>query len=63
MIVPGFGIISHVISAFSEKAVFGYLGIVYALASIGVLGFIVWSLYLLEVKALICIYIQLYINS
>jgi len=43
MIIPGFGIISHVISAFSSKPVFGYLGMVYAIASIGILGFIVWS--------------------
>lgn len=43
MIVPGFGIISHVISAFSGKPVFGYLGMVYAIASIAILGFIVWS--------------------
>lgn len=43
MIIPGFGIVSHVISTFSGKPVFGYLGMVYAIASIGVLGFIVWS--------------------
>ncbi len=43
IVIPGFGIVSHVISAFSGKPVFGYLGMVYAIASIGILGFIVWS--------------------
>ena len=43
LVIPGFGIVSHVISTFSNKPVFGYLGIVYAIASIGILGFIVWS--------------------
>lgn len=43
LIIPGFGIVSTVISAGSNKAVFGYLGMVYAMMSIGVLGFVVWS--------------------
>ncbi len=43
MILPAFGIVSHVISTFSRKPVFGYLGMAYAMVSIGVLGFVVWA--------------------
>jgi cytochrome c oxidase subunit 1 len=49
LIIPGFGIVSHVISAFAGKPIFGYLGMVYAILSIGILGFIVWSHHLYAV--------------
>ena len=43
MILPGFGIMSHIISTFSKKPVFGYLGMAYAMVAIGVIGFVVWA--------------------
>jgi len=43
VILPAFGIISHVVSTFSHKPVFGYLGMAYAMVAIGVVGFVVWA--------------------
>ncbi|HYZ31509.1 MAG TPA: cytochrome c oxidase subunit I [Crenalkalicoccus sp.] len=43
MILPGFGMVSHIISTFSRKPVFGYLGMAYAMVAIGVVGFVVWA--------------------
>lgn len=43
LILPAFGIISHIVSIHANKPVFGYLGMVYAIIAIGVMGFVVWA--------------------
>jgi cytochrome c oxidase subunit 1 len=43
LILPGFGLVSHIISTFSRKPIFGYLGMAYAMVAIGAVGFVVWA--------------------
>ena len=43
MILPAFGIISEIIPTFARKRLFGYSSMVYAVASIALLSFVVWA--------------------
>nr|ANQ46437.1 cytochrome c oxidase subunit 1 [Tetrabaena socialis] len=43
LILPAFGIVSHIVSFFSQKPVFGLTGMICAMGAISLLGFIVWA--------------------
>jgi cytochrome c oxidase subunit I len=43
LILPGFGVVSQVIAEYSNRSIFGYIGMVYAIIAIGFLGFVVWA--------------------
>lgn len=43
LVIPGFGIISHIIPTFSQKKIFGKKAMIVCMCAIGVIGFLVWA--------------------